>query len=216
MPGVTLTGPALFYLVSSVLALGAFFMLLEMVERTQAFGADLLAVSLEAFDLEDPESPDSSDDVVGVAIPAAMAFLGLAFIACALLIAGLPPMSGFVAKFTLLSAAIQTSAGAPGTGTWLLMGFVLFSGLACIIALGRTGIRLFWSVEDTITPRLRLSEAGPVTLLIFVCIALSIWAGPAMQYLDETAGYLGTPAAYIDAVLTQNPGRIVAPLEELP
>src|SRR5690606_23178520 len=69
MPGVTLTGPALFYLIASVLALGAFFMLLEMVERTQAFGADLLAVSLEAFNLEDPESPDSSDDVVGVAIP---------------------------------------------------------------------------------------------------------------------------------------------------
>ncbi|HLV28648.1 MAG TPA: monovalent cation/H+ antiporter subunit D [Burkholderiaceae bacterium] len=216
MPGVTLTGPALFYLISSVLALGAFFMLLEMVERTQAFGADLLAVSLEAFNLEDPESPDSSDDVVGVAIPAVMAFLGLSFIACALLIAGLPPMSGFVAKFTLLSAALQTAAGAPGTGTWLLIGFVLFSGLACIIALGRTGIRLFWSTEDTITPRLRLSEAGPVTLLIFACIGLSIWAGPVMHYLDETASYLGTPSAYINAVLTQNPARQVAPLEVLP
>src|SRR5690606_28880406 len=94
MPGVTLTGPALFYLITSVLALGAFFLLLEMVERTQTFGADLLAVSLEAFDLEDPETPDT-DDVVGVAIPAAMAFLGLSFVACALLIAGLPPMSGF-------------------------------------------------------------------------------------------------------------------------
>ncbi|NYT25640.1 monovalent cation/H+ antiporter subunit D [Alcaligenaceae bacterium] len=216
MPGVTLTGPALFYLVTSVLALGAFFMLLEMVERTQAFGADLLAVSLEAFDLEDPESPDRSDDVVGVAIPAAMAFLGLSFVACALLIAGLPPMSGFVAKFTLLSAALDTAEGTPGTGTWLLMGFVIFSGLACIIALGRTGIRLFWSVEDTITPRLRLSEAGPVTLLIFTTIAMSIWAGPVMRYMDRTASYLGTPSAYINAVLTQHPGRDVAPLEALP
>lgn len=216
MPGVTLTGPALFYLVSSVLALGAFFLLLEMVERTQAFGADLLAVSLEAFDLEDPESPDKSDDVVGVAIPAAMAFLGLSFVACALLIAGLPPMSGFVAKFSLLSAALQTAAGAPGLSTWLLIGVVLVSGLACIIALGRTGIRLFWSVEDTITPRLRITEAGPVSLLIFACIALSVWAGPAMHYLEETASYLGTPSAYINAVLTQNPGRTVAPLEALP
>ena len=216
MPGVTLTGPALFYLVSSVLALGAFFLLLEMVERTQAFGADLLAVSLEAFDLEDPESPDRSDDVVGVAIPAAMAFLGMSFIACALLIAGLPPMSGFVAKFALLSAALETAAGPHWVGTWLLIGFVLLSGLACIIALGRTGIRLFWSVEDTITPRLRLSEAGPVTLLIFTCIAMSIWAGPTMHYLEETASYLGTPSAYINAVLTQNPGRIVTPVEVLP
>ena len=211
MPGVALTGPALFYLVSSVLALGAFFLLLEMVERTQAFGADLLAVSLEAFDLEDPESPDKSDDVVGVAIPAAMAFLGLSFIACALLIAGLPPLSGFVAKFSLLSAALQTAAGAPGTATWLLIGFVLLSGLACIVALGRTGIRLFWSVEDTTTPRLRLSEAGPVTLLIFTCIAMAIWAGPTMRYLEDTADYLGMPSAYINAVLTQDSGKNVAP-----
>jgi len=210
MPGVTLTGPALFYLVTSVLALGAFFLLLEMVERTQTFGADLLAVSLEAFELEDPESPDRSDDVVGVAIPAAMAFLGLSFVACALLIAGLPPMSGFVAKFSLLSAALETASGPHWAGTWMLIGLVLLSGLACIIALGRTGIRLFWSVDDTITPRLRLSEAGPVTLLIFTCIAMSIWAGPTMRYLEETASYLGTPSSYINAVLTQNPGRAVA------
>src|SRR5690606_22533668 len=154
MPGVSLTGPALFYLISSVLALGAFFLLLEMVARTQAFGADLLAVSLEAFDLENPESDDNSHDIVGVAIPAAMAFLGLSFVACALLIAGLPPMSGFIAKFTLLSAALTTAAEAPGPGTWLLIGSVLSSTLACIIALGRSGMRLFWSVEDTITPRL--------------------------------------------------------------
>lgn len=211
MPGVTLTGPALFYLVTSVLALGAFFLLLEMIERTQTFGADLLAVSLEAFDLEDPESPSHSDDVVGVAIPAAMAFLGLSFVACALLIAGLPPMSGFVAKFSLLSAAIETAEGDPGTGTWVLIGLVLLSGLACIIALGRTGIRMFWSVEDTITPRLRLSEAGPVSLLILATIAMSVWAGPVMRYMDDTANYLDTPSAYIDAVLSQHPGRNVAP-----
>src|SRR5690606_1617016 len=213
-PGVTLTGPALFYLVTSVLALGAFFLLLEMVERTQAFGADLLAVSLEAFDLEDPESPDRSADVVGVAIPAAMAFLGLSFVACALLIAGLPPMSGFVAKFSLLSAALETASGPHWVGTWLLIGFVLLSGLACIIALGRTGIRLFWSVDETLTPRLRLSEAGPVSMLILTTIAMSIWAGPTMRYLEDTADYLGTPSAYINAVLTQNPGRAVTEVRQ--
>ena len=217
MPGVELTGPALFYLITSVLALGAFFLLLEMVERTQTFGADLLAVSLEAFDLEDPESPDRSDDVVGVAIPAAMAFLGLSFVACALLIAGLPPMSGFVAKFSMLSAALTTAEDAPGISTWLLIGSVLSSTLACLIGFGRSGMRLFWSTDETITPRLRISEAGPVTLLIFACIGLTIWAGPVMQYLDETAGsYLGTPSAYINAVITQSPGRIVAPTEVLP
>ena len=212
MPGIVLTGPALFYMSISILTIGAMFMLLEMVSRTQSFGSDLLAVSMEAFDLEDPESPDRSDDVVGIAIPAVMAFLGLAFIACALLITGLPPLSGFVAKFTMLSAALQAATSpAATTNAWIFIGAVLISGLAGIIALCRTGIRLFWSVEDTITPRLRLSEAGPVSLLIFTCIAMSIWAGPTMRYLEDTADYLGAPSAYINAVLTQGSGKDVAP-----
>lgn len=211
MPGVTLTGPALFYLITSVLTMGAFFMLLEMIERTQTFGADLLAVSQEAFELEDPESPDQSDDVVGVAIPAAMAFLGMAFIACGLLVAGLPPLAGFVAKFSLVSAALQTSAtDTPSVAAWSLVAGMLISGLATIIALSRTGIRLFWSPEETNTPRLRLSEAGPVGVLVLSCVALAFWAGPVLTYLQDTATYLDHPTSYIDAVVSQNPVRNVS------
>ena len=208
MPGVALTGPALFYLLTSVLALGAFYMLIEMIERTRSFGADVLAVSLEAFDLDDPESPDRSDDVVGVAIPAAMAFLGMAFFCCALLVAGLPPLPGFVAKLSLLSAALQTSAtDTPSLAAWTLVAAVLLSGLAGIIALSRTGIRLFWTAEDTVVPRLRVSEAGSVSLLLLSCIALAIWAGPVMDFLEETALLLDRPQSYIDAVMSQQPVR---------
>jgi multicomponent K+:H+ antiporter subunit D len=205
MPGVTLTGPALFYLVSSVLATGAFFMLIEMIGRTQSFGAEMLATSQEAFGLEDPAS-GRSDDVVGVAIPAAMAFLGLAFMGCALVIAGLPPLSGFLAKFSLLSAALQFSASAPQefpVDAWLLLGAVLASSLAAIIALGRAGMHMFWNQEDTVVPRLRVSEAAPVAILLAACIALAVWAGPVQRMLDDTATSLDQPAAYIDAVLTQ-------------
>ncbi|MEO6958588.1 MAG: monovalent cation/H+ antiporter subunit D [Burkholderiaceae bacterium] len=212
MPGVTLTGPALFYLISSVLAMGAFFMLIEMIERTQPFGASVLAVSLESFNLDDPEPPDRSDDVVGVAIPAAMAFLGLAFITCALLITGLPPLSGFIAKFALLSAALQTfSAGAPALNVWLLIVAVLGSGMAAIMALGRTGIRMFWGVEDTLIPRLRVSEAAPVATLLLSGVALVIWAGPIMTYVDAAARSLDHPSSYINAVLGQPTIRFHTP-----
>src|SRR5690606_8965592 len=109
MPVVTLTGPALFYLLSSVLTTGAFFLLVELVERTRTFGANVLAVTMDMFDFEAPETPNRSAGVVGVAIPAAMAFLGLAFVSCALLVTGLPPLSGFVAKFSMLSAAVTAA-----------------------------------------------------------------------------------------------------------
>ncbi|GAB2898705.1 monovalent cation/H+ antiporter subunit D [Paralcaligenes sp. KSB-10] len=211
MPGVTLTGPALFYLINSVLALGAFFMLIEMVERTQTFGANLLAVSQEAFDLDDPEPPDHSDEVIGVAIPAALAFLGLAFICCAVLIIGLPPLSGFVAKFSLLAAALDmSSTGMPSFNAWLLVIAVLASSMAGVVSLGRTGIRTFWSTDDAITPRLHISEAAPVAALLMACLALAIWAGPASSYLNDAARSLDRPESYIGAVLAQHTQRAPA------
>src|SRR5690606_7721484 len=112
----------------------------------------------------------------------------------------------------LLSAALETSAtDTPSPAAWMLVAGVLISGLAGIIALSRTGMRLFWSVEDSVTPRLRVIEAGPVGVLILACVALAFWAGPVMSYLEETAKYLDQPSAYINAVLTQNPMRGIAP-----
>ena len=208
MPGVTLTGPALFYLLSSVLTTGAFFMLVELIERTRTFGANVLAVTMDMFDLDDPETPNRSDDVVGVAIPAAMAFLGLAFVSCALLVTGLPPLSGFVAKFSLLSAAVTAANdSAQPADAWILVAAVLVSGLAGIVAFGRAGMRIFWSSDERSTPRLRISEAGPVAVMILLCVGLVAGAGPVSAYLDDAARTLDQPALYIDAVLSANTVR---------
>jgi multicomponent K+:H+ antiporter subunit D len=207
MPGVALTGPALYYLISSVLAVGAFFLLTEMVERTQMFGASVLATSQEAFSIDDAQLSDHPDDIAGATIPAAMAFLGLAFILCTLLITGLPPLSGFVAKFALLSSILDMpGAPAPSVQAWLLLAGILISGMAGVIALARTGIRLFWSSEDVTVPRLSIREAAPVTMLLGACVALTLWAGPATTYLASTAKSLNDPTTYIQAVIAQQPG----------
>ena len=208
MPGVALTGPALFYLISSVLATGAFFMLAEMIERTRSFGANVLAISFDAFDLDDPTTANRSDDVVGVAIPAAMAFLGLAFVSCVLLVTGLPPLSSFVAKFALLSAAVDAASGpTPSIDAWLLVAAVLLSGMAGVIALSRTGVRVFWGSGERTTPRLRVAEAGPVSALVLLCVGLAACAGSVIDYLDAAALALDRPATYIDAVMSARPVR---------
>ena len=111
MGQVGVTGGALFYLVSSTLGLGAFFLLIELVERGREPGADVLAVTREAYG-EDDDDFDEEEEV-GIAIPATMAMLGLAFIGCALVIAGLPPLSGFIAKFALLTAALNPPGMTP-------------------------------------------------------------------------------------------------------
>ena len=53
MGQVGVTGGALFYLVSSTLGLGAFFLLIELVERGREPGADVLAVTREVYGEED-------------------------------------------------------------------------------------------------------------------------------------------------------------------
>lgn len=200
--GAGMKSAALFYLVSSVLATGAFFMLSEMIERTQRFGENVLAITFESFGLEEQLDPSRPDDVVGTVIPAAMAFLGLSFVACALLVTGLPPLSGFVAKFMVLSAALGTTPlETLPISVWVLWAAVLGSSLIGVIALCKMGIRLFWSSEEIVTPRLHLIEAAPVAVLLLLSMALAAGAGPAADYLGLAGHSLSSPQIYIDAVL---------------
>jgi multicomponent K+:H+ antiporter subunit D len=205
----SMTAPALFYLLISVLATGAFFMLSGMTDRARSAEVviDTSPTPMPAYatfgNVEDPGERRDSGDEVGVAIPAATAFLGLMFVCCTLLIAGLPPLSGFVAKFALLATAFDVSSTLElPMQSWLLVCALLLSGLASLVACARIGMRLFWSPAGRITPRLRVIEATPVALLVAVCIALTVYAAPVMSYLDKAAVGLHAPQTYIDAVLS--------------
>ena len=159
----------------------------------------------DPFSPDDSPDPDFSDEAVGIVIPAAMAFLGMSFLGCALLITGLPPLSGFVGKLLILSATLDAAPdNAPGSvpaSIWMLWGAILGSSLIGIVALSRMGVRLFWSSEEIVTPRLHLTEAGPVAALLLSSFALVAGTGPAMDYLGRAGESLSAPQAYIDAVL---------------
>jgi len=195
-PGVT--AAALFYLVTSTLGLGAFFLLIELVERGREPGADVLAVTREAYG-EEGELDET--DEVGVAIPATMSILGLAFIGCAAIISGLPPLSGFVAKFALLTAALNPQGRAVSIFEWLFLFVLIMSGLAALIAMTRAGIRAFWAAPDRVVPRVRVIEIAPVVLLLLFCAVKTVEAGPIMRFMQATAQSLHAPQAYIRGVL---------------
>ncbi len=190
---------ALLYLVSSTLTISAFFMLIELVERGQDAGANVLAVTMEAYGDADEQTADEEE---GVTMPGTMAILGICFAACGILLSGLPPLSGFIAKFAMLSAMMGTGAiGVPPTAAiWTLIVLVILSGIAALISMTRAGIRTFWSSIEGTVPRVLVIEIVPVLFLLVLTLALTVQAGPVLQYMDLTIRTLSKPANHIDAV----------------
>ncbi|RUM99288.1 monovalent cation/H+ antiporter subunit D [Pseudaminobacter arsenicus] len=211
---IEVTSGALFYMVSSTLTISAFFLLIELVERAQDPAADILAVTREAYgdDLDDEEE----EEEVGVAIPATLAILGICFAGCGLLLAGMPPLSGFIAKFALLTAMMNPEGfGAGGVipaMIWALVALLILSGLSAMIAMTRAGIRTFWAPIEGTVPRVLLIEIVPVAFLLLLCLAITVQGGPVMRYMEATARSLHAPENYIRDVLSAP--RMPAPARE--
>lgn len=208
--GVDVGAGAFYYLVGSTLALSTLFMLVELIERGRMAGADVLAVTMEAFGFEDEDALPEEDEV-GIPIPGKLALLGISFIACALLISGQPPFSGFIAKFAILTGIIGVQAGGAGTqiagADWAAVALLIISGIAVLVSMLRAGINTFWATREDMTPTISLVEIIPITVLIVCCLALTVFAGPAMNYFEATVTELHNPVGYIQSVI----GTLPAP-----
>lgn len=202
------TAGALFYLASSTLAISALFMLIELVERGQNMAANVLAVTMEAFGYDDEEM--ESEEIIGVAIPRTIAVLGTCFAACTIVLAGLPPLSGFIAKFVILHALFSPGESEQmhviPVALWWFLALLIFSGLATLIAMSRSGIRTFWAPPvDTALPRVLLIEIVPIAALLCITLILTIQAGPVMHFMEATANNLHAPQPYIEGVMKTPP-----------
>lgn len=216
-----LTAGLLFYMVSSTLAVSACFLLADLMDRWRNEGKDYapyeeedeapfltpdLEGKLDAFNLDEKEQA-----LVGRAMPAAVALLGLSFMACTLLIAGLPPLSGFIGKFAMLSAMLNplgmgaSSGQSPGTDGWILLALLIASGLLALIAFSRAGIRHFWASHDRTPPVVKVVEGIPLVILLGACVAITVQADSIMRYMQTTANGLYAPDDYIQSVLQTQP-----------
>src|SRR5690606_32275677 len=174
--------------------------LLELVERREA-EASVQAIVEPVFDDEYTgtiSEPDAEE--VGIVIPATIALLGGAFALCALLLAGLPPLSGFIAKFAIIHNLLNLGpeVSAP---VWAFVFLLIGSGLAILVATTRAGIDLLWEPSDKPQPPLRVAEAVPVGALLAICLGLMIFASPVMRYMERTSISLQDRQGYINAVL---------------
>lgn len=207
----TSLSPILFYMVSSTLGLSAFYLLLELVERREA-EAGVQAIVEPVFEDEYTGTiAEPEEEEVGIVIPATIALLGGAFAFCALLLAGLPPLSGFIAKFAIIHNLLNLGQDV-SAAVWVFVFLLIGSGLAILIATTRAGIDLLWEPSDKPQPPLRIAEAVPVGALLAVCLGLMVFASPVMRYMERTSLSLQDRQGYINAVLgAQRDARDAAP-----
>ncbi|RGP35870.1 monovalent cation/H+ antiporter subunit D [Pseudotabrizicola alkalilacus] len=188
---------ALFYLVSSTLAISALFLLIEPMSREEGGIAVLLALTADAYGLDEREEDRQPE--VGLAIPGTLAVLGLSFGACVLALAGLPPLSGFIGKIGILQGLLAEGA-ATSALSWSFVALLILSGFATLVGLVRVGIQTFWASEGD-SPRVLALEIAPVVALIGMLVILTIKADVTFGYMRDTSEAMLQPSIYAQGVL---------------
>ncbi|HEX4884410.1 MAG TPA: monovalent cation/H+ antiporter subunit D [Casimicrobiaceae bacterium] len=181
LPGGAAVPGAVFYLAHSAVIGAAMFLVADVIAERRGEARDRL--------------------VAAAALPHASLW-GALFLAQAIALAGMPPFSGFIGKLGMLTGAL----GAPG-GTWF-WAVVLATSLVATLALARAGSRVFWDTHGTAPgagPRPVAIELGAIVVLMGYGVALVVLAGPVQRFAAATAGQLGSPHAYVDAVLGARP-----------
>ena len=142
------------------------------------------------------------------------------FFIAAIAMIGMPPLSGYVGKLLVMQAALASPQ------VWWIWAVILAASLIALAGMARAGSILFWKPHDAQLHAAQQAEsdpdpeqapgseperpvARPVPSLPFVAVsallgglaALTVLAGPAMDYADATAAQLFAPAEYIGAVL---------------
>jgi multicomponent K+:H+ antiporter subunit D len=174
------TAAALFYLPHSTFAAGAAFLVVELIARGRAGSAE----------------PQPEHYLVASLQPVrGAAATGTLFFVIAVVIAGLPPSSGFIGKALLLDAAQGTTAQ-----PWIWAA-ILAAGLITLVALARTASAVFWKPAATqagvaVTvpgapdgPGVRLAAAW----LVACGIAMVLLARPLHDFALQAARALGGP-----------------------
>jgi multicomponent Na+:H+ antiporter subunit D len=126
-------------------------------------------------------------------------WLAVLFAIPALSLAGIPPLSGFWAKFVLVKASLDASA-------WIAAGVALVTGLFTLLSMSKIWNEAFLKPHPAGQGGLRSADGlrpalWAVTALAAMTVAIGLAAGPVMDYAVAAAEQLAAPAAYIDAVV---------------
>ncbi len=129
--------------------------------------------------------------------------LGLLFLVPALSLAGIPPLSGFFAKLSLVRAGLQV-------GSYAIVAAALAVSLLTLFSMAKIWAEVFWKPapegreQAAAPPGAARGMAAlwlPVVALALLTLYLGLFPEHFYRVCERAAGQLLEPAAYIEAVL---------------
>jgi multicomponent Na+:H+ antiporter subunit D len=110
--------------------------------------------------------------------------------------AGVPPLSGFIAKVSIVVAAL-------GSGFYWVTAAVLVTSLLTLLSMAVVWGEAFWKPAATEDGHTRIDRlvAAPAAALAIAMLAFTVAAGPLFDLSRRAAGELLRADDYVDAVL---------------
>jgi multicomponent Na+:H+ antiporter subunit D len=149
--------------------------------------------------IENETGSSSFDDIDGLAKRSG--FLALLFIIPALSLAGLPPFSGFLAKFAVIRAGFEE-------GQYIIITVAIIGSFLTLVSMTKIWIGLFWGEVRPVPPadKIGIMRHHPLMSassigLVGVTLGFALAANPIYNFSFDAALQLLNPALYIQAVL---------------
>jgi len=134
--------------------------------------------------------------------------LGFLFLIPAMSLGGIPPLSGFWAKFAVVKAGFESSE-------YFVVGVSLFVGLLTLFSMIKIWNEVFWkdrneeySEQKVLLgnmPKMKIFWMfAPIVILVAITLTIGLNPEPFLQFADSAAAQLLNPNDYINAVLGGN------------
>lgn len=132
--------------------------------------------------------------------------LSLLFLIPAFSLAGIPPLSGFWAKFIVIKAGVEIEQ-------YFIVGISLFVGLLTLFSMTKIWNEAFWKespkaeknfVTEQYTSLRTIPKVTlflPIVILAVITIIIGFASEPFLKIAQDTAGQLLNPSIYIQSVL---------------
>ncbi|MGB0369907.1 MAG: Na+/H+ antiporter subunit D [Opitutales bacterium] len=126
--------------------------------------------------------------------------LALLFFIPAFSLGGIPPLSGFWAKFSVIKAGLEESH-------YILVTVALLVGVLTLYSMTKIWAEAFWkkspdgAKEISATDGREISLLGPCIALAVITVGIGLWSAPLFELAESASAQLENPQAYINYVL---------------